>query len=453
MQATLQKEWHVDSWKDYSAAQQPAYDDLAELEAVVQELRQQPPLVFAGEVRDLKAKLAMVSRGEAFLLQGGDCAEQFSQNHAKNIREKLRILLQMAIVLVHGTLKPIVKVGRIAGQYAKPRSKPMENVNGVELPSYKGDSVNALDPTPASRRPDPQRLLRAYYQSASTLNLLRAFTHGGYADLSMVNAWNLDFVKNSALGHHYEDVAQTINRTLQFIAACGIDSARFPQLHQVDLYTSHEGLLLPYESALTRRDHLTGDWYNVGAHMVWIGDRTRQPDGAHVEYFRGVKNPVGMKVGPSITREDLIQLIETLNPGNEPGRMVLITRFGAKKIRDMFPPLIEIIKERGYDVVWSCDPMHGNTFTSSSGYKTRHFQDVLAELTGFFEVHQQMGTVPGGVHFELTGDDVTECLGGAEDIKDHDLVNSYETACDPRLNAKQSLEMAFKIAEMLKKQN
>ncbi len=452
MQATA-REWHLDSWKDFPIAQQPDYDDQAELDGVLKELRQQPPLVFAGEVRDLKADLARVSRGEAFLLQGGDCAEQFSQNHAKKIREKLRILLQMAIVLTHGTLKPVVKIGRIAGQYAKPRSKPTETVNGVTMASYKGDSVNGLEATPQSRRPDPQRLLRSYYQSASTLNLLRAFTHGGYADLSMVNAWNLDFVRNSALGHHYEDVAQTINRTLEFIAACGIDSERFPQLHQVDLYTSHEGLLLPFESALTRCDSLTGDWYNVGAHMIWIGDRTRQPDGAHIEYFRGVKNPIGLKVGPSMTKAALIQLAETLNPDNEPGKLTLITRFGAGKIRDMLPPFIELVQQQGYEVVWSCDPMHGNTFTAESGYKTRHFRDVLEELTGFFETHRKMGSIPGGVHFELTGDDVTECLGGAEDIKDHELVNSYETACDPRLNAKQSLEMAFLIAEMLKQRN
>ncbi|CAM2068344.1 3-deoxy-7-phosphoheptulonate synthase class II [Sulfidibacter corallicola] len=446
----MQKDWHLDSWRDFAAAQQPEYPDPKEVEAVLAELRQQPPLVFAGECRKLKAKLARVAAGEAFLLQGGDCAEQFSQNHAKIIREKLRILLQMAVVLTYGSLKPVVKVGRIAGQYAKPRSSPTERIGGVEMASYKGDSVNSFEPTPQERMPDPNRLLRAYHQSASTLNLLRAFTHGGYADLNMVNAWNLQFVKNSPLGLDYEDLATEIHRTLKFIEACGIDSRRFPQLNQVDLYTSHEGLLLGYESALTRCDSLTGDWYNVGAHMVWIGDRTRQLDGAHVEYFRGINNPIGLKVGPTTDGPTLVELIKVLNPENEAGRLVLITRFGAAKIEELLPPLIRVVKDNGFQVVWCCDPMHGNTYKADTGHKTRHFSDILQELTLFFAIHRQEGTVPGGVHFELTGANVTECLGGAADLKEEHLAESYETACDPRLNAAQSLEMAFKIAHMLR---
>ena len=442
-------EWHPDSWKDFPAQQLPEYPDQRAYEEVIAELRQQPPLVFAGEVRDLKERLALVARGEAFLLQGGDCAEEFSQNHGKNIREKLRILLQMAIVLVHGTLKPIVKVGRIAGQYAKPRSKPYEVVGGVEMHSYKGDMINRLEANVEARLPDPMRMLRAYHQSASTLNLLRAFTHGGYADLSLVSAWYQEFVRNSPLGVHYQEMADAIHRNLEFIKACGIDSSRFPQLHQVDLFTSHEGLLLGYESALTRVDSLTQEWYNVGAHMVWIGDRTRQLDGAHVEYMRGIRNPIGMKVGPTCDVDSLCRLIDALNPTNEEGRLVLIARFGADKIDKLYPPILRHVTEKGYNVVWSTDPMHGNTFKSDSGYKTRHFEDILTELTHFFEIHKAEGTIPGGVHFELTGDNVTECIGGAEDIKDHELVHCYETACDPRLNAKQSLEVAFQIAKMI----
>ncbi|CAM2009013.1 class II 3-deoxy-7-phosphoheptulonate synthase [Acanthopleuribacter pedis] len=446
----MSNQWHLDSWRDFPAAQQPEYPDLKEVEQVLAELRQQPPLVFAGECRKLKKKLADVAVGKAFLLQGGDCAEQFSQNHAKIIREKLRIILQMAVVLTYGSLKPVVKVGRIAGQYAKPRSKPMERVNGVEMASYKGDSINSVEADFDARVPDPQRMLRAYHQSASTLNLLRAFTHGGYADLNMVNAWNLQFVKNSPLGQHYEDLATEIHRTLKFIEACGIDSRRFPQLNQVDLYTSHEGLVLGFEAALTRCDSLTQNWYNVGAHMVWIGDRTRQLDGAHVEYFRGINNPIGMKVGPSCSADELMKLIDALNPNNEAGRLVLITRFGASKIERMLPKLIRKVKENGRKVVWTCDPMHGNTFNADTGHKTRRFSDILQELTLFFKLHRAEGTVPGGVHFELTGDNVTECLGGVEDLKEEHLANAYETACDPRLNAAQSLEMAFKIAEMLR---
>lgn len=441
--------WHIDSWKKFEAKQQPEYPDQAALDAVLEELRRQPPLVFAGEVRQLKEDLAAVCRGEAFLLQGGDCAETFNQLHGKKIREKLRIILQMAIVLTHGALKPIVKVGRIAGQYAKPRSKPTEVINGVELPSFRGDCVNALEPTLERRIPDPERMLRAYYQSSSTINLLRAFTHGGYADLSMVNAWNQDYLRNSSLGRHYKETADKIHEHLEFMKACGIDSQRFPQLHQADLYTSHEALLLGYESSLSRVDSLTGDWYNVGAHMIWIGERTRDLDGAHVEYMRGIHNPIGMKVGPTCTPDLLLDLIDRLNPRNEEGRLVLITRMGADTIGDVLPGLLRAVKREGRNVIWSTDPMHGNTYKSKSGVKTRHFEDILKEITGFFEVHKAEGTIPGGVHFELTGDNVTECVGGAENIRDEELTEYYETACDPRLNAKQSLEMAFKIAELL----
>lgn len=446
----MKQDWHLYSWKDKRAAQQPHWPDDSALQTVIDELKQQPPLVFAGEVRVLKDHLAKVSRGEAFLLQAGDCAEEFRQSHAKIIKEKLKIILQMAVVLTYGGLKPVVKVGRIAGQYAKPRSKACENVNGQELLTFRGDCVNSLEPTQVGRTPDPQRLLRAYHQSASTLNLLRAFTHGGFADLSRVHAWNLDFVKSSSMVHKYDAMAEAIFQSLEFMRACGLDSETFPQLHQVDLYTSHEGLLLDYESSLTRVDSLTQDWYNCSAHLVWIGDRTRQLDGAHLEYFRGVRNPIGLKVGPTCDADSLQGLVETLNPQNEPGRMVLITRFGDQKIGDLLPPLVRRIKAIGADVVWSCDPMHGNTFLSESGYKTRHFNAIISEITQFFAIHRAEGTVPGGVHLELTGDHVTECLGGAEEVKDEELPYRYSTACDPRLNAKQSLEIAFQVSELLR---
>lgn len=354
--------WNLYSWRDKEAAQQPPWPDESVHQEVLDELKQQPPLVFAGEVRQLKDHLAAVARGDAFLLQAGDCAEEFRQSHAKIIKEKLKIILQMAVVLTYGGLKPVVKLGRIAGQYAKPRSKPSEVVNGEELLTFRGDCVNSLEPTPAARTPDPQRLLRAYHQSASTLNLLRAFTHGGFADLSRVHNWNLDYVKNSPLVHKFDSMAEAIYQSLEFMRACGLDSSRFPQLHQVDLYTSHEGLLLDYESALTRVDSLTQQWYNCSAHMLWIGDRTRQIDGAHVEYFRGVRNPIGVKVGPTCDPDSLRSLITALNPENEPGRIVLITRFGAEKIAGFLPGLVRRTKEMGADVVWSCDPMHGNTF-------------------------------------------------------------------------------------------
>jgi len=443
-------QWNVDSWKNYNAAQQPAWPDREILERAVQDLKSQPPLVFAGEVRSLKQSLADVCEGKAFLLQGGDCAEEFRASGATPIQQKLRILLQMSVALTFGALKPVVKIGRIAGQYAKPRSRTHETVDGKEIPMYRGDAVNKIEPTLEARTPDPERMVRAYYQSASTINLLRAFTHGGFADLSRVNAWNVDFVKNSKLGHEYEQIAHEITRALSFMKACGLESNHLTQLHQVDLYTSHEALLLDYEGALTRKDSFTGGWYNCSAHMLWVGDRTRQLDGAHIEYLTGIENPVGVKLGPSFSPDELAPLVNELNPRNEPGKLMLITRFGADKVEDHLGDLIHRVKKEGFEVVWSCDPMHGNTFMSPTGYKTRHFDQILSELKGFFSIHKSQGTVPGGIHFELTGENVTECVGGADNIQYEELAGSYHTACDPRLNAKQSLQMAFIISKMLK---
>ena len=441
--------WRVNSWKNFPAAQQPEYPDKELLEIAVNDLKQQPPLVFAGEVRSLKKHLADACRGEAFILQGGDCAEEFRMAGANAIRDKLKILLQMSVALTFGTLKPVVKIGRIAGQYAKPRSRSTEFIDGVEVPMYRGDAVNKLGPTLEDRIPDPNRLLRAYYQSASTINLLRAFTHGGFADLSRVNAWNIDFVKHSRSGHEYQQIGNEISRALRFMKACGVESEVLTQLHQVDLYTSHEALLLDYESALTREDSFTHDWYNCSAHMLWVGDRTRQLDGAHLEYLSGIENPIGIKLGPSLKPEELPELAFKLNPNNEQGKLVFITRFGCEKIEKCLPALIRKAEEEGIQTIWSCDPMHGNTFMSPTGYKTRHFDHILKELTQFFEIHKAEGSIPGGVHFELTGENVTECLGGADNIRDEELGGSYETACDPRLNAQQSLEMAFIISKML----
>lgn len=446
-----QEAWAIDSWKQLKAEQQPEWPDATLHRTVLEEIRNQPPLVFAGEVRDLKRQLAQAASGEAFLLQAGDCAEEFQGAHGRNIREKLKILLQMSVVLTYGSLSPVVKLGRIAGQYSKPRSKPTEDINGQTLPSYRGDSVNANTPTIQARRPDSNRLLRAYHQSAATLNLLRAFTHGGFADLGRVHSWNLDFVRNSPLGHKYEAMAEEITRALAFMRACGIDSARFPQLHQVDLYTSHEALLLDYEAALSRVDSLTGDWYNCSAHFLWIGERTRQVEGAHVEYFRGIRNPIGVKVGPSCDPDTLLALADRLDPGHEPGRLTFITRFGAERIAACLPPLLRACVREGRQVLWSCDPMHGNTFTTANGYKTRHFEKILEELDSFFAIHFAEGSHPGGVHLELTGDHVTECLGGVEDITDEELPYRYNTACDPRLNAKQGLELALHICDILKR--
>ncbi len=442
-------EWSPSSWRSLDVVQQPDWTDLGALDDVVKRLRSMPPLVFAGEARSLTADLANVANGEAFLLQAGDCAESFDAFSADSIRDKLKVILQMAVVLMYSSGVPVVKVGRIAGQFAKPRSSGTETIDGVELPSFRGHMVNDIDFTANARTADPERLITAYQQSASTLNLVRAFTKGGFGDLSRVHAWNQEFVASSAEGQRYEEVAEGIERTLQFMAACGIDTESTPQLHTVDVSTSHEALILGYEEALTRQDSLTGDWYDCSAHMLWIGERTRQLDGAHVHFLSGVGNPIGCKIGPTVTPDEVIALCEALNPDRIPGRLTLITRMGADTIGSALPPLLTAVRDSGHPVVWACDPMHGNTFTAPSGRKTRHFDAVLAEIAGFFAAHRSVGTWPGGVHIELTGDDVTECLGGAEEILDADLDTRYETMCDPRLNARQSLDLAFRVAELL----
>jgi 3-deoxy-7-phosphoheptulonate synthase len=448
--STVAPRWSPSSWHDLPAQQMPEYPDPDQLKQVLERLASQPPLVFAGEARDLTAQLGRVSRGEAFLLQGGDCAETFDAGGADMTRDKLKVLLQMAIVLTYGASMPIVKVGRIAGQMAKPRSTPTEVIDGVEMASYKGDAVNGLAPTVANRVPDPTRLERMYNHSASTLNLLRAFTGGGFADLQRVHAWNQEFVAGSPQGQRYEQIASDIERALKFLKAVGVDITNHPTFNTVDVYTSHEALLLDYEEALTRQDSLTGDWYDCSAHMLWIGERTRQIDHAHMHFLSGVNNPVGCKVGPTMTPEELLEVCDLLNPDDIPGRLTLISRMGADKVADLLPPLLEATRDADRKVVWICDPCHGNTFNSESGYKTRRFDDVLAEIRGFFAAHAAAGTIPGGVHMELTGEDVTECLGGDQQIADLDLSMRYETACDPRLNNAQSLELAFQVAEMLR---
>ncbi len=443
-------DWTPTSWRGRPAQQMPTYPDAAILGNAEARLRRYPPLVFAGEARKLQSALAKVAAGEAFLLQGGDCAESFQDFTANNIRDTFRVLLQMAVVLTYGAGVPVVKLGRMAGQFAKPRSSNVEKVGGVELPSYRGDNVNGFEFTKEARVPDPERMVQAYNQSAATLNLLRAFAQGGYADLHEVNRWNLDFVRNSPASERYADLAARLEETLTFMAACGLNSATTPQIAETDFFTSHEALLLQYEEALTRVDSTSGDWYDCSAHMLWIGDRTRQPDGAHVEFLRGVKNPIAFKCGPSLSTEDTLKLIDSLNPHNEPGRITLIVRMGAANVAAKLPPLIRAVKKEGKSVVWSCDPMHGNTETASNGRKTRHFDNILKEVKEFFAVHRAEGTHPGGVHFEMTGQEVTECIGGATSITVDNLNERYETQCDPRLNASQALELAFLLAEQLK---
>ena len=428
--------------------QQPTYPDAGAVDAAVARLRTAPPLVFAGECDDLTEKIAAVTRGEAFLLQGGDCAETFAGVTADNVRNKLRVLLQMAVVLTYAASVPVVKLGRLAGQYAKPRSSDMETRGGVTLPAYRGDAVNGYDFTPEARIPDPQRLVDVYNSSAATLNLVRAFVTGGYADLRQVHTWNTDFVQTSPFGQRYEAVADEIERALTFMKAIGADPDEF---HRVDFHSSHEALLLEYEQALTRIDSRTDLPYNVSAHFVWIGERTRQLEGPHVELLSRIQNPIGIKLGPTTTPDDALSYAARLNPDNKPGRLTFITRFGADKIRDGLPALVEKVTAEGVQVAWVCDPMHGNTFEASSGYKTRRFDDVIDEVQGFFDVHRGLGTWPGGVHVELTGDDVTECVGGGEEIDEAGLANRYESVCDPRLNRVQSLELSFLVAEMLRK--
>ena len=448
----MSERWTPDSWRAKPVLQVPEYPDAKALAEVEAQLATFPPLVFAGEARNLKKALARVAAGEAFLLQGGDCAESFAEHGANNIRDFFRVFLQMAVVLTYAGAVPVVKVGRIAGQFAKPRSSPTEKIDGVELPSYRGDIVNDIAFTAQSRTPDPQRQLMAYRQSAATLNLLRAFATGGFANLGSVHQWMLGFLKDSPQSRRYRELADRISEALNFMRACGLDLESHPELRATDIYTSHEALLLGYEQAFTRVDSTTGDWYATSGHMIWIGDRTRQFDHGHVEYFRGIKNPIGLKCGPSLKPDDLLRLIEVLSPDNEPGRLTLIGRFGADKVGDHLPGLVRAVKREGRMVVWSCDPMHGNTIASNTGYKTRPFDRILSEVKSFFAVHAAEGTHAGGVHLEMTGQDVTECIGGTRAITYEDLSDRYHTACDPRLNAEQSIDMAFLIAELLKQE-
>jgi 3-deoxy-7-phosphoheptulonate synthase len=438
--------WSPSSWRDLPAAQQPSWPDDAAYDASLKTLSALPPLVFAGEARRLTESLGQVAEGNAFLVQAGDCAESFEAFSADSIRDKLKVILQMAVVLTYSTGVPVVKIGRIAGQFAKPRSADTETIDGVELPSFRGDLVNSIGFNESARVPDPERLLTAYHQSASTLNLLRAFTKGGFADLASVHQWNLEFLDASPEGRRYERLAGEIDRALRFMAACGINTETQPDLHEVDFSTSHEALVLGYEEALTRQDSLTGDWYDCSAHMLWIGERTRQLDGAHVHFLSGVGNPIGCKLGPDATPEEVVALCEALNPDRVPGRLTFISRMGAERIADALPPILRAVQAAEHPVVWACDPMHGNTYTSH-GRKTRHFDAICQEIEGFFAAHRDVGTWPGGIHIELTGEDVTECLGGGADIAELD--SRYETMCDPRLNAGQSLDLAFRVSEFL----
>src|ERR1700733_7089394 len=442
--------WTPDSWRNCPIRQVPSYPDEAKLAAMEARLTRFPPLVFAGEARRLKAQLGLAASGQAFVLQGGDCAESFGDFTANITRDTFRVLLQMAVVLTFGGAVPVVKLGRMAGQFAKPRSSDTETVGGITLPSYRGDIVNGPEFSAEARLPDPKRMEFGYFQSAGTLNLLRAFASGGYADLHEVHRWNLEFVQRSPLVDRYRDLAGRIDETLSFMGACGLTSISAPQIRETDFYTSHESLLLPYEQALTRIDSTTGDYYACSAHFLWIGDRTRQLDGGHVEFMRGIKNPIGMKVGPTQEADDLLRILDVLNPANEPGRITLISRMGADKVAARLPPLLHAVQRSGHKVVWLCDPMHGNTISTVAKLKTRSFDSILSEVRSFFDIHAAAGTWAGGVHVEMTGQDVTECIGGAFRLTEADLTDRYETFCDPRLNAEQSLELAFLVAEELK---
>ncbi|WP_103618151.1 class II 3-deoxy-7-phosphoheptulonate synthase [Campylobacter concisus] len=443
--------WNRDSWREFNILQQPKYPDLKELKEVEEKLKSLPPLVFAGEARSLKEELAKVCNGEAFLLQGGDCAESFTNFNANNIRDMFKVLLQMAIVLTFAGGYPVVKVGRVAGQFAKPRSSDYEEINGAKLPSYRGDIINGFEFDEKARVPDPKRMIEAYYQSASTMNLLRAFSRGGLADLHPVHKWNLGFVKKPEIGEKYAKLADELTKTLSFMAACGITSANTPVINQTAVYTSHEALLLPYEEALTRVDSLSGEWYDCSAHMLWIGERTRGINDAHVHFLSGVKNPIGVKIGPSAKAEDVVALANKLNPENEAGRLNVIIRMGADKIGENLPKILRELKREGLNIVYSIDPMHGNTVKTSNNYKTREFDKIISEVRSFFEIHKAEGTRAGGVHLEMTGQDVTECTGGALNITESSLEQRYETQCDPRLNADQALELAFLMADLVKK--
>jgi 3-deoxy-7-phosphoheptulonate synthase len=448
----MSTQWSPDSWRKLPIKQQPTYKNQEELKAVEQELSSYPPLIFAGEARALKEQFAKAARGEAFLLQGGDCAESFKAFDAENIKSLFKLMMQMSVVLTYSSGKPVVKVGRVAGQFAKPRSSDFEEINGVKYPSYRGDIINDIETDLEKREPNPQNLLKAYNQSAATMNLLRAFSRGGMADLNKVHEWNLEYMKNHELGEKYEELSNKISESLAFMKACGIDSSNTPALNETKLFTSHEALLLNYEQTMTRKDSLTGQWYDCSAHMLWIGDRTRDLKEAHIEYFRGIQNPIGCKVGPTMGEDELIELIDALNPNNEEGRLNLIVRMGASKIKEHFPKLLKKVRDANKNVLWSCDPMHGNVEKTSNGYKTRDFSNILSEVEQFFAIHKEHGTVAGGIHLEMTGLDVTECTGSAScNISTEDLTSRYHTQCDPRLNADQALELAFTIADTLKK--
>jgi 3-deoxy-7-phosphoheptulonate synthase len=447
---TTESTWTPSSWRELPAAQQPEWPDEGALSAVRARLSGLPPLVFAGEARALLAGLGEVCEGRAFLLQAGDCVESFRDVSAPAIRERLKVLLQMSAVLTYGATLPVVRVGRIAGQFAKPRTEPTEVVDGVEIPSFRGHVVHSDEPTLEARIPDPERMIQGYYQAASTLNLLRAFTKGGFADLTHVHTWNREFVASSPAGQQYEALAGEIERALRFMQAIGIDLTTERTLHEVDVWTSHEGLLLPYEEALTRKDSLTGQWYDCSAHMLWIGNRTRDPEGAHVAFFSGVLNPIGVKLGPSTTPAEAVELAEKLNPHRVPGRLTFITRLGADRVRSALPPLLTAVREADIPVVWACDPMHANGVLTVNGTKTRHFESIMEELQGFFAAHREVGTWPGGVHLEFTGEDVTECIGGSTAVVEERLDHRYESLCDPRLNGRQSLDLAFRVAELMR---
>jgi 3-deoxy-7-phosphoheptulonate synthase len=441
--------WTPDSWRDATGIHMPVYKDAAALAATEHTLRNYPPLVFAGEARNLTADLAKVADGKAFLLQGGDCAESFAEFHPDNIRDTFRVILQMAVVLTFAGKLPVVKLGLMAGQFAKPRSTPTETINGVELPSYFGDIINDIEFVAEGREPDPARMVRAYSQAASTLNLLRAFSNGGYANLQQVNAWTHDYMGRSPWAQKYKETADRISEALAFMEACGITPETVPQIKGTSFYTSHEALLLPYEQAMTRQDSLTGGWYDTSAHFLWIGDRTRFEGSAHVEFLRGIGNPIGIKCGPSLEPDALLRMLDTVNPARAAGRVTLISRYGYDKVESGLPTLVRAVQREGHPVIWSCDPMHGNVVKSASGYKTRPFERILAEVRGFFAVHRAEGSFGGGIHIEMTGQNVTECTGGAVDVTDEGLADRYHTHCDPRLNAAQSLELAFLLAEML----
>ena len=449
----MNNNWTPSSWQTFPAVQQPQWPDNGALDTALKQIATFPPLVFAGEARSLQSALGQVASGNAFLLQAGDCAESFEEFSAVNIREKLRVILQMAVMLTYSMGVPVVKVGRIAGQFAKPRSNNTETINGVELPVFRGHMVNDPSAHAEARIPNPDRLVQAYHQAASTLNLVRAFTKGGFADLNRVHAWNQEFVAQSAEGKRYEDVASEIERALAFMRACGIDTETNTALHQVDVYTSHEALILGYEEALTRQDSLTGGWYDCSAHMLWIGERTRQLDGAHVEFLRGVGNPIGCKIGKTTDVDYVLSLCETLNPARIPGRLTLISRMGANDVEEALRPLLRAVRDAGHPVVWACDPMHGNTYSAPNGRKTRHLEDIVKEITGFVKAHRAENTWPGGIHIELTGENVTECLGGSEGLGNDDLDTRYETVCDPRLNGRQSIDLAFRVAELIRSNN